>query len=269
MNKKLILAVLAVPILGITVAAVIRSKSPVPGDFRDALTEKLRESMNFTEFDTRIPVPRNTGKNPAPAKAEKLESAPRQIDRFQARDEGKFPSNWRSVQGKAGIYSIQVESGNAYLAARADQAAGMILTEVRADPGDYSLLRWRWLVRKLPAGADETGNDGKNDCAASVYVVFDRGLTDYTKHTIRYVWSAYPHEKGMTLKVRGNVFYVIRENRNSPLDRWVEEEVNFAGDYRKLFKKEPPPIAAIGIQSDSDDTGTASWADYDDFFLLK
>ncbi|MDD5225396.1 MAG: DUF3047 domain-containing protein [bacterium] len=193
---------------------------------------------------------------------------PRWLDQFKPADEGKFPSNWKKIQGRADIYTVQVESGNAFLAARPDKAAGMILTEAKVNPKDFPKLKWRWRAKKLPVGADETGKNGKNDCAASVYVVFDKGLTKYTKDTLRYVWSAYPHPRKMTLKMKDYVFYVIQENRDTPLDQWVEEEVDFAEDYRKLFKKAPPPVMAIGIQSDSDDTKTSSWADYDDFVLL-
>lgn len=183
-------------------------------------------------------------------------------------EEGKFPSNWKKIQGRADIYTVQVEDGNAYLAARPDKAAGMILTEAKVKPRDFPKLKWRWRAKKFPIGADETGKNGKNDCAASVYVIFDKGMTKYTKDTLRYVWSASPHPRKMTLKMKDYVFYVIQENRDTPLDQWVEEEVNFAEDYRQLFKKDPPPVMAIGVQSDSDDTKTSSWADYDDFVLI-
>ena len=193
---------------------------------------------------------------------------PRWLDQFQTQDEGKFPSDWKKIQGRADIYTVKVESGNAYLAARADQSAGMIVTEAKVSPKDFPKLKWRWRAKYFPTGADETGQHGRNDCAASVYVIFDKGMTKYTKDTLRYVWSAYSHPRGMTLKKKDYIFYVIRENRETPLDQWVEEEVNFQEDYRKLFGKEPPPVLAIGVQSDSDDTKTSSWADYDDFVLL-
>lgn len=193
---------------------------------------------------------------------------PRWLDQFQPRDEGKFPSNWKKIQGRADIYTVQVEAGNSYLAARADHAAGMILTEAKVSPKDFPKLKWRWRAKKLPTGADETGKNGKNDCAASVYVVFDKGMTKYTKDTLRYVWSASSHPRGMILKMKNYVYYVIQENRETPFDQWVEEEVNFQEDYRKLFGKDPPPVMAIGVQSDADDTKSQSWADYDDFILI-
>ena len=193
---------------------------------------------------------------------------PRWLDQFQTRDESKFPSNWKKIQGRADIYTVQVESGNAYLAARAEQSAGMIVTEAKVSPKDFPKLKWRWRARKFPTGADETGQHGRNDCTASVYVIFDKGFTKYTKDTLRYTWSGTQNPKGMTLKKKDYLFYIIRENRETPLDQWVEEEVNFAEDYRRLFKKDPPPVLAIGLQSDGDDSKSSSWADYDDFVLL-
>ncbi len=196
------------------------------------------------------------------------DSLSKPVGQLKSEEEGKFPSDWKKIQGRADIYTVQVESGNAYLAARAEQSAGMIVTEAKVSPKDFPKLKWRWRARKFPTGADETGQHGRNDCTASVYVIFDKGFTKYTKDTLRYTWSGTQNPKGMTLKKKDYLFYIIRENRETPLDQWVEEEVNFAEDYRRLFKKDPPPVLAIGLQSDGDDSKSSSWADYDDFVLL-
>ena len=188
---------------------------------------------------------------------------------IKASDQGKFPANWKCVEKNPDIYRVEVENGKPYIAARADQSAGFVITKAEVDPRKYPILRWRWRALKLPAGGDETSQHGPNDCGASVYVIFDRGFTKYLKHTIRYTWSSYTHPKGFSSN-RKNVHYVIKENRETPLHEWIREEVNFYEDYKQLFRKEPPDkILAIGIQSDSDDTGTQSWADYADFILVR
>jgi len=197
-----------------------------------------------------------------------LAAEPLRIGETKNSDVGKFPSNWKCIEKRSDIYTVEIEDGNSFISARADQSAGFIITKVKLDPREHPILRWRWRARRLPVGGDETGKHGRNDCGASVYVIFNRGVTKYNKHTLRYVWSSFPHPKGKTLKKR-NVYYVIQENRESPLDVWVEEEVNYLEDYKRLFRKNPPKkILAIGIQSDSDDTRTHSWADYDDLFLI-
>jgi len=191
------------------------------------------------------------------------------VGEIKTSDQGKFPSNWKCVEKNSDIYRVEVENGKSYIAARADQSAGFVITKAEVNPRKYQILRWRWRALKLPAGGDETSRHGPNDCGASVYVVFDRGVTKYLKHTIRYTWSSYPHPKGFSLKKK-KVYYVIKENRETPLNEWIEEKVNFYEDYKQLFRKEPPDkILAIGIQSDSDDTGTQSWADYADFILVR
>lgn len=190
------------------------------------------------------------------------------VGEIKASDEGKFPSNWKCVEKNADIYRVELEDGKPYIAARADRSAGFIITKADVNPEKYPLIRWRWRALKLPVGGDETSQHGPNDCGASVYVVFDRGFTKYLKHTIRYTWSSYTHPKGLSLK-RKNVHYVIKENRETPLNEWIGEEVNFYEDYKQLFRKDPPgKILAIGIQSDSDDTETQAWSDYAGFLLL-
>ena len=191
------------------------------------------------------------------------------VGEIKTSDQGKFPSNWKCVEKNADIYRVEVENGMPYIAARSDQSAGFVIAKAEVNPRKYQILRGRWRALKLPAGGDETSQHGPNDCGASVYVIFDRGLTKYLKHTIRYTWSSHTHPKGFSLK-RKKVFYVIKENRETPLNEWIEEEVNFYEDYKQLFRKDPPEkILAIGIQSDSDDTGTQSWADYVGFTLVK
>jgi hypothetical protein len=51
---------------------------------------------------------------------------------------------------------------------------------------------------------------------------------------------------------------------------WNREERNLYQDYVKLFGKAPKrPLGAIGLMSDSDNTGTVSAADFGDFTLQR
>jgi hypothetical protein len=47
------------------------------------------------------------------------------------------------------------------------------------------------------------------------------------------------------------------------------EEVNAYEDYKRLFKKEPGVVRAVGILTDADDTASEAMADYDDIFIKK
>jgi len=49
----------------------------------------------------------------------------------------------------------------------------------------------------------------------------------------------------------------------------MTEEVNAYEDYKRLFKKEPGEVRAVGILTDADDTASEAMADYDDIFIKK
>ncbi len=50
---------------------------------------------------------------------------------------------------------------------------------------------------------------------------------------------------------------------------WLEERVNVYEDYRRLFGEEPPPVGAIAIMTDTDQTGERAVAWYDDLRISR
>ena len=55
------------------------------------------------------------------------------------------------------------------------------------------------------------------------------------------------------MKERGK-FIVLRAG-DTPHGQWLEEQVDLSGDYSRIFGGRRPPLIAIAISSDSDDTG--------------
>ena len=89
-------------------------------------------------------------------------------------------------------------------------------------------------------------------------------------HVIKYVWST-TLPVGTVTKSPYNhraMIYVIEQGAHN-LNQWVSEDRNVLDDYIKTFGAQPPPVEAIAIQTDSDDTKSSAAADFDDFLISK
>jgi hypothetical protein len=60
---------------------------------------------------------------------------------------------------------------------------------------------------------------------------------------------------------------VAVESGNAKAGTWVTEERNVYEDYRALFGEDPPPIGAVALMTDTDNTGGEAEALYGDIFL--
>jgi hypothetical protein len=170
-----------------------------------------------------------------------------------------FPGGWRSRGGSGpDVYRVRLD-GDKYLEAKADGSAVTIAKKFEYDHRKYPVLKWQWRVVELPKGADErykkTGDSG-----AGIYVIFPGLLFP---ETIKYVWSSsLPIGTVTESPFSRDTKIVVLRNHSSPLVTWVSEKVNVYDDFRKLFDREPDDVIAIGIMSDSDNTGASALAHY-------
>jgi hypothetical protein len=129
-------------------------------------------------------------------------------------------------------------------------------------------LRWRWRAEALPTQGSECGH-GFGDSAASVYVMWKRGLRWYT---LKYVWSTVDPVGSVCHRVRNPLVAqdtVVTES-GPPLDRWVTETIDLVGDFRRYFEKgdptaDVPDFVGVGVMSDGDQSRSPSAADFADF----
>ena len=182
-------------------------------------------------------------------------------------------SGWRYSKTKKEdvYYRILQEDNNHYLSAKTKGGAVNFGREakvtyrgreIKASLRLFQKLRWRWRVHDLPEGSDET-DDGKNDSAAAVRLVFGR-----TK-TLKYIWSETLPKGTVIKKGRLGVQYIIvLRNGAKDAKKWVWEEVNAYQDYRRLFGGDPRPVDYLGLLTDSNNTGTVVAADYDDITFI-
>lgn len=98
------------------------------------------------------------------------------------------------------------------------------------------------------------------------YALAKRKLGEYPPLcSLNYIWAnklaegtfienAYS-ERAMMVAVRTG---------NRQAGEWVEEQRNCYEDFRKAFEGEPPPVTAVAVMVDTDNTGGRAEADFDD-----
>ena len=149
-------------------------------------------------------------------------------------------------------------------------------------------FRWRWRVDQTtpPTNILVKGGD---DRPVSVYLGFEappgkRGFFDRVKdalaelvvgvpvsgYALTYTWGGTspigtvfnnPH-------LRDDSYVFVRRNAQSPLMRWLSEEIDIAADFRAAFGIAPTALRFIAIAADSEDTGARSLARVDGFELV-
>ena len=143
-------------------------------------------------------------------------------------------------------------------------------------------LSWRWrLERGLPQ-ADIATKPG-DDAALKVCVLFDQPLADIPfgqraalslaravtgqalpAATLCYLWdSRYPAGSAGANPYSARVRYLVLDGPASPTGQWVTQRRNVAEDFARLFGQESrsmPPVIAVAVGADSDNTGGQSLA---------
>lgn len=158
-------------------------------------------------------------------------------------------------------------------------ASAMYVPADHVDLSETPRLFWRWRVDRGLTIADERAKAG-DDFAARVYVMFKfdpehASFWQRARHAvattiygeeipgeaINYVWTS--NEPAGTRW--DNPFASTSKTVSrgpGPLARWRTEEVDVRSDYVYLFGHEPPPILAVGVMTDSDNSCQEATARY-------
>ena len=190
----------------------------------------------------------------------------RQVEDFSRFKPGTFPQGWKARGGDGSkVYTVKADQ-ESYLEAKAINSAVAIAKKFEYDLKVYPFLSWQWRVIELPQGSDERYKK-TGDSAAAIYVIFP-GF--FRPDNIKYVWSA-SLAIGTTTEspYSSKTKIVVLRNHSSPLGTWVSEKLNVYEDYKRLFGREPKHVKAIGIMSDSDNTGSRAEAHYKGIRITK
>jgi hypothetical protein len=187
------------------------------------------------------------------------------ISSFKAQD----LSGWESKSHKGATqYTFATDHGNHALRAESSNEASALIKKIQVDTKDYPLLHWSWKIEGVIAKEDVSKKKG-DDFAARVYVIFPRTFF-WRMRAINYVWSSkMPKNSHVPSPYTANSVIVAVESGQEKVGHWLQEERNLVEDYRKFFHEDPPPIGAIAIMTDTDDTGEHVVAWYGDIALGK
>lgn len=182
------------------------------------------------------------------------------IDDFEA---GLSP-NWqaKSFGGDTEYRVVAGGSGKVLQATSRGTASGLIY-KIDYSLNDYPLLHWRWKIANVLEKGDARRKEG-DDYPARVYVIFPHWFPPKTR-SINYIWdNRLPKESFLPNAFYANAIMVVAESGREKVGQWIEEVRDVRADYRRIFGGEPPPVGAIALMTDTDNTGETATAWYDD-----
>jgi hypothetical protein len=176
---------------------------------------------------------------------------------------GDFPGDWKPKEDKAReIYRVLEQGGIRFIRATAQGTGLQIGREFDWDLEAHPVLAWQWRPQLLPAGADER-DSRRNDSVLGVYAVFPH--SPVSVKALKYVWSAVAPAGATATASLGLTRMLVLRSGPPEGGGWVEETVNVAQDYRRLFGEAPKQPRGIALLTDADDTRSAAVGDYTDF----
>lgn len=203
-----------------------------------------------------------------------------------------LPNGWKawtlSRLKKATQYKLVDESGRTVIKAQADASASGLVHALDVDAKAFPLLTWRWKVNELIAGADNTQKQAE-DSPVRVVVTFegdrdglpfeDRVFSDNVKlmtgqpmpyATLMYIWeNRAPRNTIIPNRHTSRVRMIVAESGREKVGTWQEVTRNVYEDYKRVFGEEPGRITAIGIMTDTDNTGANVHAYYGDIVFRR
>lgn len=180
-------------------------------------------------------------------------------------------------------YRLVDYSGRTVVRARAESSASGLVHRLNLDATRYPYLHWNWKVEQLIAKADNTQKH-LEDSPVRLVVSFggdhdrlpltDRIFFDNVRlltgqqlpyATLMYIWeNRAPRDSVIDNRHTSRIKMIVAESGRDRLGSWQEVTRNVLEDYRRAFGEEPGPIIAIGIMTDTDNTGDNAHAWYGD-----
>ncbi|HEV2018817.1 MAG TPA: DUF3047 domain-containing protein [Gemmatimonadaceae bacterium] len=122
-------------------------------------------------------------------------------------------------------------------------------------------LRWSWRVLDAPAVADMR-TEKLDDSPIRVYVVFGKpGIFRNSARIIFYTFGNAEPSGYARASFVSDKLYVIRVDGVAERTRWHEHTVDPFADYRRVWKRKPPAITAVGVMQDTDQTRARATAE--------
>jgi hypothetical protein len=167
---------------------------------------------------------------------------------------GGHLADWKLIEktGKAD-YKVVRDGGIPALRLRSEETSFALQKAVDINPLLYPVLSWKWKVTKLPDGGDFRKSN-TDDQAAQIFVAFSN------RKTIAYIWDT-TAPPGSVDDGPGFPFVrvkaIVVRSGSADAGQWITETRNVVEDYKSVYGSEPPVLAGIRIQINSQHTATS------------
>ncbi len=228
---------------------------------------------------------------PSPGRAQaRMEAAPL-VTPFSTGKPPGLPAGWAPAQISASktptAYGLVVDQGTVVLHARAEAAASGLGHKVAFDLRSAPILEWRWKVSNLVDGADNS-DPTKEDSPSRIVLQFDgtksrlplkdRAYFVLGKQlsgqepayaTLMYVWANRAPVGTVIPNPRTTrVQMIVASSGASGVGSWQTIRRNVVEDFRRAFGEDPGTLTAVGVLTDTDNTGGSAEAWYGDLQFL-
>ena len=215
-----------------------------------------------------------------------------EIGRFSREPIGGLPPQWEPFvilpSTPRTQYRLVGTSEGTALEATADRSASGLYRRIRIDPKSHPIVEWRWQVVQPVAGADARiparedsparlvisfhGDINRLDFQERITLRLYKGLTGQTLPyaMLMYIWAgSLPVETTIPSDHTAKIQMVVLPSGPAHVGQWVQFRRNVLADYRRVFGEEPSDIVAVGVMTDSDDTGQQGLALFGDIRFLR
>jgi len=214
---------------------------------------------------------------------------------FSQASEGVPPAPWRieglpSRNKPVSQFDIVTLDTRKVLRVRTDHSYGTLSHAVPPQTTG-GLLHWQWRLDQPLARADLRHREG-DDAALKVCALFDmplehlglveRDMLLLTEHnsgeklpsaTLCYVWDrTLPVGTELPNPFTRLVHYIVLDSGTTPLQQWTSHTRDLGADFLHSFGQTNatvPPLMAIAVGADADNTGDSSLAYVGDITLMK
>jgi hypothetical protein len=181
------------------------------------------------------------------------------------------------------VYTVAQAEGRNVLRAAADRSASAYAALLKPPAAAPVVLSWRWKTGALVPGADNR-DKSREDAPLRVMVAFDGDIStlpdaeqrrfrrartisgkDLPYAMLMYIWSdLVAAETIITSAHTGRVKMLVVASGANGLGAWQAVRRDVAADYRRAYGAEPGPLLAVGVMTDTDNTGAKAVGEYAD-----
>lgn len=168
------------------------------------------------------------------------------------------PPGWQKYETPGGHpaydFTVVEDAGHRALHMKSAGEHSTIAKEVQADLTAIPILAWQWRVIRLPRGAN-LRNRATSDVTGHIFAVWPRFPAFARSRLIGYVWDpTLPVGTVLPSRKTGTVTFIVARRGQPGLGQWIEERRDVAGDYHNVFGEAPPPLPALALSIDTNDT---------------